>query len=439
MAPDGNIYLPRTTNLGAILYPDSLAPKCRYVDSVIALAPGTTAFFGLPTFYNDYVSKNRIQAENCCESDTVFIYADKDTISHDSAHWFVNGRRIPGRYFSCATVINDTGYASIMLVVYNPSYTDTLYKDVYIRPSPPALYHSAISLCPGDSASLQAWSPGISGYTWNTGSRDSSITVNQAGLYTVIRSKGGCSRQENIPVSVKPVLTIGLPHDTLFCQYSTLVLSVAEPGATYVWSTGDTTATLQVTNPGQYSIHISKNGCGKTESIVVNQASVPVTRLGRDTAICRQTPLKLRAYHPYSTYTWSGKQGDSTLVVNHSGTYSVTVSNLCGSASDTITVAVKDCRCDLFVPNAFTPNADGANDRFIPVSNCAMDEYRLSIFDRWGRMLFESTDPYSGWNGQTGDAYCTSDTYIWKLMYSVSPPLGTGLMQQQNGTVTLLR
>jgi len=78
------------------------------------------------------------------------------------------------------------------------------------------------------------------------------------------------------------------------------------------------------------------------------------------------------------------------------------------------------------IPNAFTPNPNGAssdgiydpfathNDIFHPVVR-GVKEYELSIYSRWGELLFESKDTKVGWDGYYKGKLCTQDVYIWKI------------------------
>ena len=64
-------------------------------------------------------------------------------------------------------------------------------------------------------------------------------------------------------------------------------------------------------------------------------------------------------------------------------------------------VRAENCpECAIYLPNAFSPNADGINDSFQAYSNCIPIAFRCQIFDRWGNKVFESNDIETVWNGQ---------------------------------------
>jgi gliding motility-associated-like protein len=69
------------------------------------------------------------------------------------------------------------------------------------------------------------------------------------------------------------------------------------------------------------------------------------------------------------------------------------------------------------VPNSFTPNGDGINDEFVIISE-DITNFSLMIFNRWGELLYESTDIEESWDGTYKGKLSQIDTYIWKIRYS---------------------
>ncbi len=106
-----------------------------------------------------------------------------------------------------------------------------------------------------------------------------------------------------------------------------------------------------------------------------------------------------------------------------SGWYDVTLIATNGECRDTFVdrVFILD-NFTAFVPNAFTPNADGDNDFFLPLGNTfdnpeGLSEYEFLIFNRWGDLIWESNTPYEPWDGTHGRTYSKvqQDVYVWKL------------------------
>jgi gliding motility-associated-like protein len=102
---------------------------------------------------------------------------------------------------------------------------------------------------------------------------------------------------------------------------------------------------------------------------------------------------------------------------------------------DTIikTIFIED-EFSLYVPDAFTPNGDGLNEVFMPVV-MGVTSYRLSIFDRWGQLIFDNKNISVGWNGEYKGTLCKTDVYIWKIqLEDVS-----GKTREFNGRVSLIK
>jgi gliding motility-associated-like protein len=128
-----------------------------------------------------------------------------------------------------------------------------------------------------------------------------------------------------------------------------------------------------------------------------------------------------------SSWNWSFGDGGSSNTQNPSYTFSsngnynvtllVTDGSGCPSAA-THPVLVNHCDdgfdCDLFVPTAFSPNADGLND-FASVYGICVKEMDFTIYDRWGEVVFHSTDESKGWDGTYKGETLTDGVFAWTL------------------------
>jgi gliding motility-associated-like protein len=88
----------------------------------------------------------------------------------------------------------------------------------------------------------------------------------------------------------------------------------------------------------------------------------------------------------------------------------------------------------LFVPNAFSPNADGKNDIFMP-KGVGILSYHLEVFDRWGEKIFVSDDLFNGWDGTFKGNLCKNEVFIWKIVVTGE----RGKIKNLSGHVTLNR
>ena len=91
----------------------------------------------------------------------------------------------------------------------------------------------------------------------------------------------------------------------------------------------------------------------------------------------------------------------------------------------------------VYVPNAFTPDGNGINDIFIPrVMNESTDSYEFYIFNRWGEVVFKTTNKNEGWDGTHNSIKAKEDVYVWKIKVR---DLQTAKKYEFNGHVNLLR
>lgn len=98
--------------------------------------------------------------------------------------------------------------------------------------------------------------------------------------------------------------------------------------------------------------------------------------------------------------------------------------------------------CGVFAPNAFTPNRDNTNDFFgVVVSEaCEMVTYGLRVFDRYGRLVYECTDPRDRWDGNYNGRAMKEGTYLWQLNATYIDPDGTNQVRlSEQGSVVLIR
>ncbi|MCU0421369.1 MAG: PKD domain-containing protein [Bacteroidia bacterium] len=108
----------------------------------------------------------------------------------------------------------------------------------------------------------------------------------------------------------------------------------------------------------------------------------------------------------------------------------------CTDSSTVINAITVDDAATIFVPTAFTPDGNNVNDVFIPVyTGINLEGYEFRVYDRWGKLVFKTNNPYEAWNGETGGRACASDVYVW----IVEGSFVSGNKFIREGNVTLLR
>ncbi len=139
--------------------------------------------------------------------------------------------------------------------------------------------------------------------------------------------------------------------------------------------------------------------------------------LGNDTTICDNKSYYLDATNSGYTYVWNDSSTNSVLEVTQKGRYWVRLTDYCGSYSDTINIEVQPCKCNLFIPDAFTPNRDNNNDMFFANSNCDFTAFHLQIYSRWGERVFEGRTKDDKWNGTYKGIELPIGMYYYILNY----------------------
>lgn len=156
-----------------------------------------------------------------------------------------------------------------------------------------------------------------------------------------------------------------------------------------------------------------------------------------------ELPVQLNNLSDASTtsYLWSFQGTNSTtrdpqFIVTELGAFPVTLiaSNIAG-CTDSITKWINpESLIKAYLPNAFSPNSDGNNETFGPVYLERHSNFSFSIFNRWGELIFFTTDPDLRWDGTYQNKECQQGVYLYRISY-----INNSGVQNYNGTVTLLR
>jgi len=234
--------------------------------------------------------------------------------------------------------------------------------------------------------------------------------------------------------------------DTSCCAGSPALLHADYiAGANYVWDDNSTQQSRTVTAAGTYWVTIQNSDCIYSDTINCNFINGPQIYLPKDTLVCKPGPIILQPTStlpgaPANTYEWQDGSMADNYKVTKAGIYILTTTNVCGNVIDSSVVNFQDCTCTFYVANAFTPNNDGLNDVFFPQLKCTISpfvqNYRFTIFNRWGELLFSSSTIGEGWNGRFKNTLQSIGTYVWQLQYY------DGYSQKlinKSGTVLLIR
>lgn len=313
------------------------------------------------------------------------------------------------------------------------------------------------TICLTDTALLQlssdalhySWSPSSS--VINDTAKFATVVPTENTIYHVDASIGNCHTPGNISVRTVPYPVASVGNDTTICFPKTYQLH-ATGGSIYAWTPDLFLNNPNIANPIsspketiQYVVEVKDVlGCPKPAfDTVLISVENPIANAGpQDTAIVINQPLQLQGSGA-EFYSWSPDKGLSNpnisnpvALLSESQKYTLKVSTAAGCYSiDTILVTVYKVKPDLYVPDAFTPNADGLNDVFRPVPVGIKNLNFFKVYNRLGQLIFSTNTLKAGWDGTFKGQPQDSDVFVW-VAEAVDY---LGKVISKKGTVTLIR
>ena len=272
--------------------------------------------------------------------------------------------------------------------------------------------------------------------TWNTGLQSTFLPVTAPGTYWVDIDVDGCTATDTIVVDQQALPQIMLAADTVLCAVAPLTLApITFTGDLLSWSDGSSAPSITVSDPGSYSATAS-NQCGEAtdEMLISLAAEFPIagtylTCIGEPVHVVLPTG---------ATYVVWSNGSDLPTVDLFEGAYTFQYIDLFGCAREGAVEVFVDPAADglAFAPNVFTPNADEVNDVFAIVGADAL-QFELSVFNRWGELVFHSVDPVAVWDGTFGGSPVPDGTYVYLLHFA--DPCDHDRRVERKGHVSLLR
>jgi gliding motility-associated-like protein len=318
-----------------------------------------------------------------------------------------------------------------------------------------------ITICPGDTVVLTAHVSGGSApfsYLWKyIQDNDSTIVVSpDPGSHLfIVEVTDGCHHADvdTVIVGVEPVARLtNQPASKSICDGDateiTLISNITE--AYFTWDPEAVTGNVTGYSAGNgnhidqilttsdaipatinYRIQVSGNHCIPTDTgFLVTVNPLPIINLGEPVYLEPGGSITLHAGGGFTSYQWSNETSDSIITINQGGIYWVLVENIFGCTKvDSVIVN----EFGLYLPNAFTPDGDGLNDRFRVPGFEQQWNVLMQIFDRWGGLVFETRNLDTGWDGSCGNQLCNPGTYVWVIHIRIS---GEKVFK---GTVTLIK
>jgi len=352
--------------------------------------------------------------------------------------WRLNNQVIAGQNNS-KIAATETGTYSV--IIKNGVCAVSAYNTVEIsRATAPtgSITPSSASVCQGGSKVLTA--TGGTSYEWKrngstiNGQNKATLTVNEAGTYSVIITNGNCSGPASnssvITQESAPAGTIS-PTNASLCENESQILT-ATGGTSFEWLkngepiNGETGPTITVTTPGSYSVIIKGGACSGPAANTVEVTDESSTGIRyADIFATANVPFQMTARNAGTHFEWSPSVGlddpssaAPMATLTHDQEYHILISSQNGcSVIDTQFVKLNADSGNIVkvhVPTAFTPNGNNINDRLRPLGQISKIDY-FRVYNRWGNMLFQTSIIGEGWDGRYKGVAQQSDTYTWIL------------------------
>ena len=450
------------------------------VNSLFNCAADTTSilFKTLPSIVADFTRSDSVD----CAGNTAFVFTDI-SISKSAAivdrYWdFGDGVTANGAQVSHTYKLPGIYWVSLYVKDANGIVSKKAYKRVVVI-GPAIVDFVATNACEGattfflNNSQLGYGSKAFTKIFWDFGDGNSSTIENPshiykaAGVYNVtltLRGDSSCllsSKTKTITIYGKPAADFNFSDNCINLPIQFNNKTVPSKGesnyAVIGWEFGDGTFST-LTDPqhtynvaGTYTVRliVSSNICSQSRDTITKQIKVTIPRASMVYPLVKATrnrALTLVAQPGGISYVWSPSIGllgpnqqsptaKYTLLDPNKINYTITIKDSSGCViKDAQEVWVFD-KSDVFVPTAFSPNADGANDVLLPFYiNIAKLNY-FRIYDRWGKLVFETNDLKKSWDGLVNGKQAPLETYAW----TVACVDADGKLLLRKGMVTMIR
>lgn len=340
---------------------------------------------------------------------------------------------------SCTFALSNIAVTEPSLLTINPQVTDVS--------------------CPnhGDGSIATNASGGVVPYTyqWNNNATTSINNNIGGGAYSVtVTDNNGCTTTGNFTVNELPGVSVsGIPVNVLCYPlqngYITLSATSSFMPLQYLWSNGASSQNISSLDTGQYTVTvIDAHNCTATASFHIGNDSIfSIDATPEEVTIDmgQSTTLNVAAIgSAFGTVEWTPPYSLSCTdcvapdaFPLESVTYYVTGTDVNGCvATDAVRVNVIP-KYVVFIPNAFTPNGDGANDYFEVFGNKeAWKQFNVQIFNRIGEKIFESNNMHFKWDGTYKGVVQNPAVFIYQIRVVF---IDNHVEELFKGSVTILR
>jgi gliding motility-associated-like protein len=389
-----------------------------------------------------------------CAGEIITLNATNENATYA---WYYNGTLLPNTQSQLQILPPGGQYIATVNAAGCGTYSDTVNITFNSFAAPSFNLGPDTLLCPKEIFNITANVANANRYSWSSKGlqvdddvnydidRDATLRITDPGRYWVFaQTNNTCEVVDTIIVRYRGDKKLEF-NDTALCQGTTLILDADFGTGTYKWESipaqrddqnNTNQSTYYVYKPGFYTVTAQVGHCIFKDSLKVVFNDTLRLGLPRDTTLCEGEPFIINATANATNYLWQDGTVGGSFNAKQTGEYRITATNGCGSDTASMYINFEPCPCALLLPNAFTPNGDGRNDNFRPLHACDMQDFAMTIFNRYGEKIFFTKDPLVGWGGNLNNTLLVQGGYVWSVTYT--KPSNKEKVQKQ-GTVLLLR
>lgn len=259
--------------------------------------------------------------------------------SGGTSQWYQDGVLISGANTNTYTTSTPGSY-NMIKTNQNGCFDSAAVAKVVVNVNNPVVDLGNDQEQCGGAVTLDAANAGAA-FSWSTTATTQTINVSATGTYQVTVTDGNnCTATDAVDVVIYDVPVVDLGQDVDQCG-GNVALFAANAGATYSWTTNETTQIISVSGSGNYGVTVTNSdGCTASDDVNVTINPVPVVNLGNDLEQCGGT-VQLNAGNAGSSYLWSESSTTASITVSATGTYAVTITTSANcTASDEVDVII---------------------------------------------------------------------------------------------------
>ena len=355
---------------------------------------------------------------------------------------FGNGETFKGRQPGAIQYNSAGTYQITSMVVDANGCSDSVSNSLTIFPLPVVNAGLDAMLCLGDSIKLKP--AGAVSYNWQASADLDCLDCNESfakpvrnnTYYVTGYNEFGCAATDSIFIRVRQPQVLSVSPGDSICAGQSIQL-FASGVDNYNWSPSEGLNKYNIADPVAKPLRTinylvtgtdDDNCFMDTASILVHVTALPVVDAGEDVTISAGSAHQLKPTYSADVTSWrwtpSAFVNCATCPEPHANPrettrYFLEVKNAAGCVwADDVTIKVTCNNGNLFIPNSFSPNSDGVNDKFYPRGSGVSNIRALRVFNRWGELVFErinftANDPGAGWDGTYKGNSLNPDVYVY--------------------------